>query len=528
MKDETSIFGANPDRLDRLVFEALQDSEAEKDEPTASLGEVLERPGGQIGRYKLLSVLGEGGMGIVYLAEQQKPIRRKVALKVIKPGMDSKAVIARFEAERQALALLEHPNIAHVHDAGTTETGRPYFVMEYVKGVPVTEHCDRQKLTIEERLRLFLKVCEAVQHAHLNGIIHRDLKPSNVQIAIQGQLSIPKVIDFGVAKATNRLLTERTLVTEQGQFVGTPEYMSPEQAEMTGQDVDTRSDIYSLGVLLYELLTGILPFDPKTLRERGIDHIRRIIREEEPKTPSTRLSIFTGKDSTKLAQLRRTDVRTLGRQLHGDLDWITLKAMEKDRTRRYQTAHAFAEDIQRHLNNEPVLAGPPSKIYRLKKFFQKHRTQAIGAAIAVILIAVIAVVSMMYIQASNRSKEAESLKHNSILAKAQEFRSMGHSEEALKRVDTILNSKHVGRDARLLRARLVLDLHGPANALQELEGLLEEEDELAGQAHFLMAQIYYESDPDAPGRTNDYRQKWEHHHKEAERLLPESADSYVL
>ena len=365
--------------------------------PTANLGAGVVGPGGKIGRYKLLSVLGEGGYGIVYLAEQQRPVKRRVALKVIKPGMDTKQVIARFEAERQALALLDHPNIAHVYDAGTTKNGRPYFVMEYVKGVPITEHCDLEKLAIEERLGLFLKVCEAVQHAHQKGIIHRDIKPSNVQVAIHGEHAVPKIIDFGVAKAISQPLTERTLVTEQGQFIGTPEYMSPEQAEMTTQDIDTRTDIYSLGVVLYELLTGTLPFDPKTLRGGGIDHIRHMIREEDPKTPSTRLSKISGEESARVAQLRRTDLRTLGRKLHGDLDWITIKAMDKDRMRRYQTAHALAEDIERHLNHEPVLAGRPGRIYRMRKFLRRNRTPALACLAAMILIAAMVGVSVMYV-----------------------------------------------------------------------------------------------------------------------------------
>jgi serine/threonine protein kinase len=482
--------------------------------------------GKQIGPYKLLSILGEGGYGIVYLAEQLKPVKRRVALKVIKPGMDTKEVIARFEAERQALALLEHPNIAHVFNAGTTEIGRPYFVMEYVKGVPITEHCDRQKLTIEERLNLFLRVCEAVQYAHQKGIIHRDIKPSNIQVSIQGEQVVPKVIDFGVAKAISQPLTERTLVTEQGQFVGTPEYMSPEQAEMTGQDIDTRSDIYSLGAVFYELLTGVLPFDAKTLREGGLEHIRYTIREEEPKTPSTRLSTISGEESMEVARLRRTDIRTLGRKLHGDLDWITIKAMEKDRTRRYQTAHALAEDIQRHLNHEPVLAGPPSKIYRIKKFLRKHRTQAVAAAITAFLLACIAVVSVMYLRAIKRGKEAEFLEHKEVLSKAMELRSNGQFQEALTKVKAILNSEHVGPKARLLRARLVLELQSPAEAIKELEELLNERDEIACQAHFLLARIYLETDPGDPETAQEYQQKAKEHQQKGEKLFSQSAEAY--
>jgi serine/threonine protein kinase len=359
------------------LFDCLVQAD-ENDFEEATLGQDLV--GSQIGPYRLLSILSVGGMGIVYLAEQKHPIKRRVAIKVIKPGMDSKRVIARFEAERQALALMDHPNIAQVHDAGTTEAGRPYFVMEHVKGLPITEHCDQYKFTIEERLELFLQVCEAVQHAHQKGIIHRDIKPMNIMVSIEANKSVPKIIDFGIAKALSQPLTERTLVTEQGQMLGTPEYMSPEQVEMTSEDIDTRSDIYSLGVLLYELLTGVLPFESEVLRKGGISQVRKMICEEEPKTPSTRLSRLSREETTELAKSRRAEPGALQRRLRGDLDWITLRAMEKDRTLRYASVGEFGADIVRHLNHEPVVAGPPSTLYRVKKFVRRHKASVTGAA----------------------------------------------------------------------------------------------------------------------------------------------------
>jgi non-specific serine/threonine protein kinase/serine/threonine-protein kinase len=314
-------------------------------------------------------------MGEVWLAEQTEPIRRQVAMKVIKAGMDSAQVIARFEAERQALALMDHPAIATVFDGGTTPQGRPYFAMEYVKGEPITVYCDRHQLSTKERLGLFTQVCEGVQHAHQKGIIHRDLKPSNVLVTIQDDRPVPKIIDFGVAKATARQLTERSLFTELGILIGTPEYMSPEQAEMGVLDIDTRTDIYALGVLLYELLTGVLPFDSRELRQAGLSEIQRIIREKDPSRPSTRIS-RDGPGSTEAAKNRHTEPRRLVSELRGDLDWITMRALEKDRTRRYQTANALAMDVRRHLNDEPAAAGPPSASYRAIKFMRRHRVES--------------------------------------------------------------------------------------------------------------------------------------------------------
>jgi serine/threonine protein kinase/dienelactone hydrolase len=355
-------------------------------QPDITLDEspLTEGPGTIIGRYKLLEKIGEGGMAVVYMAEQEKPIRRKVALKIIKLGMDTKSVIARFEAERQALAMMDHPNIAKVLDAGATETGRPYFVMELVTGVSITEYCDKNNLSTKERLNLFIQVCNAVQHAHQKGIIHRDIKPSNVMVTHHDGKTIPKVIDFGIAKAINQKLTEKTLFTRYAHIIGTPAYMSPEQAELSDLDVDTRSDIYSQGVLLYELLTGTTPFSEEELRKAGYIEMERIIREQEPPRPSTKLSTL-GKTLTDVAKHRSATPDMLTKAIRGDLDWIVMKSLEKDRTRRYETANGLAEDIRRHLRHEPIFAGSPSALYRLQKFVRRHRLHITAAALVTVL-----------------------------------------------------------------------------------------------------------------------------------------------
>jgi serine/threonine protein kinase/WD40 repeat protein len=350
------------------------------DEPS-----ITESPGMSIGPYKLLEQIGEGGFGVVFMAEQQQPIRRKVALKVVKPGMDTRQVVGRFEAERQALALMDHPNIAHVFDGGQTSTGRPYFVMELVRGIPITDFCDQNRLPVRQRLELFITVCQAIQHAHLKSIIHRDIKPTNVLVTLHDDKAVVKVIDFGIAKATGQRLTDKTLFTNFAQMIGTPTYMSPEQAQMNGLDIDTRTDIYALGVLLYELLTGTTPFDRERLKTAGFDEVRRIIREEEPPKPSTRISTL-GQAAETVSVRRAADAKQLSRLFRGELDWIVMKALEKDRNRRYESGSALAADVERYLKDEPVLACPPSLSYRLRKLVRRHRGSALAASLVILML----------------------------------------------------------------------------------------------------------------------------------------------
>jgi serine/threonine protein kinase/Flp pilus assembly protein TadD len=387
--------------------------------PAAQLfGIVADRPGTVIGPYKLLEQIGEGGFGVVFFAEQQQPVRRKVALKVLKPGMDTRQVVARFEAERQALALMDHPNIAKVFDGGATPSGRPYFVMELVKGAPLTAFCDYNHLTPRERLELFVAVCQAVQHAHQKGIIHRDLKPSNVLVTMHDTMPVVKVIDFGVAKALGQELTDKTLFTGFTQLIGTPLYMSPEQAGQSGLDVDTRSDIYALGVLLYELLTGTTPFDEERLRTASYDELRRIICEEEPHKPSTRISTLGQAAAATVSANRRSDPHKLGRLFRGELDWIVMKALEKDRNRRYASASAFAADVQRYLHDEPVEACPPSRWYQLRKLAQRNKGTFVTAS-ALALAALLVVIDLATSNVRIRQEQERAMQEKERAEKAQ-------------------------------------------------------------------------------------------------------------
>ncbi|MFC1795053.1 serine/threonine protein kinase [Planctomycetota bacterium] len=410
------------------------DSPGDSPDPNATLetSPFIEGPGTKIGRYELLELTGEGGMGLVYVAEQKRPVKRRVALKIIKPGMDSKQIIARFEAERQALALLDHPNIAHVFDAGATRSGRPYFVMEYVKGMIITKYCDERKLSIEERLQLFRDVCEGLHHAHQKGIIHRDIKPSNILVSIHGERAVPKIIDFGIAKATAQSLTDKTVFTYQGQLLGTPEYMSPEQVDLATQDIDTRSDIYSLGVVLYELLAGVLPFESDSFKQAGFAKVQKTIREQEPTPPSTRLSSL-GEEAKEIAESRRMQVVALARCLHRELEWIPLKAMRKDRTRRYRSASELADDIQNYIVGAPLIAGPETATYRVKKFVRKHAgSVATVALVAVAIVLGLVVSTVMYFR-SEKALEREAVAHTQTQeAKEKEAAARIRSEEAEK------------------------------------------------------------------------------------------------
>ena len=452
----------------------LSDAESDEREPGGGTIIVLQHEiadipdeaiGQKIGRYKILERVGEGGCGVVYVAEQTEPVRRRVALKVIKLGMDTKQVVARFEAERQALAMMDHHNIAKVLDGGSTELGRPYFVMELVRGIKITDYCDQNSLSTKGRLDLFMQVCQAIQHAHQKGIIHRDIKPSNILVTLNDGVPVPKVIDFGIAKATEGRLTEATVYTQLHQFIGTPAYMSPEQAEMSSLDIDTRSDIYSLGVLLYELLTGKTPFDVRELMSQGIDAMRKTIREQEPPRPSTKLATLPGQELTTTAARRSVETAKLLHQLKGDLDWIVMKCLEKDRTRRYETANELAVDLKRHLTNEPVVARPPSKLYEMQRLVRRHQV-GFGATAAIILalsagVVVSAWQAVRARQSEQRARKAEKLAKERLaeVGKERDAKELASqdAEAVSKFLTEVFQSPDPTREGRTITVAEVLD-----------------------------------------------------------------------
>jgi non-specific serine/threonine protein kinase/serine/threonine-protein kinase len=427
---------------------------------------------GLIGAYRLLQLLGEGGMGEVWLAEQKKPIHRTVALKVIKAGMDTKAVVARFESERQALALMDHPNIARVFEAGSTAEGRPYFVMEYVPGLPLTEYCDKRRMTLKERLELFVLVCDGVQHAHQKAIIHRDLKPSNVLVVEQDNKAVPKIIDFGLAKATGRRLTDNTMFTEIGVMLGTPEYMSPEQADQREQNIDTRTDVYSLGVILYQLLAGVLPFEVKELRAAGLEEILRVIREREPLKPSTRIRSL-GQASAASAETRQEEPQSFIRHLQGELDWVTMKALEKDRTRRYGSPAELSADIGHYLRNEPVLAHPPSAAYHASKFVRRHGWAVAAAASAVVLL--IAFAATMAFQARRIAAERDRASRQA---------------EAAQRIANFMKGMFIVSDPSQARGNSITARQLLDGASKEVDAGLAKDPETQAQLMDVMGEVY--------------------------------------